>query len=748
MRNLWLNFSLAFLLICNLANAQLPAISYGEHQFFLLDSEKVIRPLNAGGKVPNEIYSQTSTVAGNLTPSARDGKATLAGFNFPSGLAVDQSGNIFVADEKNNSIRKIAVNGIVTTILKKGLSMPTGIVVDRLGNIFIADCYHHSIKKLSNKGIVTTIAGSNQPGNVDSKIGALARFRYPVALAIDVAGNLYVADEGNHKIRKITPTGAVSTYAGTGTAGAEDADIGKQARFNQPNGIAIDSVGNVYVADQLNHKIRKISIKGKVTTFAGTGFAGSVNHKQARFSSFNNPRGITIDQAGNIYVGDVGNQQIREIFTNGEVVTLAGSGIAGSSNNDKGKLATFFFPNGIALDHAGNLLIADGLNNQIRKTKITGYQISPDMLTAGLYFDRATGIFSGTPTQFSEGNDYLVSAYNASGKSSAILNISVSSQPGNALNLDGFDDQVVIPNHSSLTPKTVTVELWVNTMEFSPFARFLVKRNSQRRYDDSYSIGVDSLGYYRAIMASGTGVKGSQAIVISKQKATAGQWCFLSAVFSKDFLSLYVNGELQETKSTGFPISVGINDLAFGFDKAMPYSIDEVRIFSTDRSANIADDMYHKLSSLPGELIAYYDFNLGTSGGQNNAFSRLYDASTNGNHGRLNNFSTNGPKSNWIESYAMVIPQILTAAAINKDGFTAQWLPPILSKADFYLLDVAEDPSFLTYLNGYRAKRVTGLSDMVVGLKSNTIYYYRVCAGKNSVAGLGAYSKAVKVVTK
>ncbi len=741
----WLN--LILLLVTINLKAQEPAISYRTFQFFELDSFQIIKPVNTGGRIPERNYSETTTFAGKGEPSFVDGKGNLAGFNFPSSIAIANDGTAYVTDEKNNSIRKITPDGVVTTLIKTGLSGPSGIAVDDKNNLYVVDCYHHKIKKISPAGIVTVIAGNGMPGNLDHQNGLKAMFRYPVGIAIDKKGNLFIADEGNNKIRKISPNGEVSTFAGDGVSGQTDDKNGKLARFNQPSGLAIDTLGNIYVADQLNHKIRKITANGSVSSFAGIGMAGATNNDLPLFTSFNNPRGIAIDRAGNIYIGDVGNQQIRKISYNGETSTLSGSGVAGSADHPKGKLANFFFPNGLAIGPKGQLFVADALNHKIRKVEIKGYQLMPDRLPDGLSFDNATGAFSGKPVSVNPGTNYVISAHNNRGSTSTQVNLAVSTQPGNALNFDGFDDHVVMLDKPSLTPKEVTVEMWVSLNKLAAYSRFILKRNDKRRFDDSYSMGLDSPGYFRAVVASGNGLRGSQVMVTSKEMPVTGQWYHLAMVFAKDSLSLFVNGQLQGKQKVGFPISIGNNELAFNFDKSLSFTADEVRIFSTDRSQQISADLYNLIKPDEPGLVAYYNFNEGIPNGLNLEHTKLYDLSSNGNDGILNNFSNSGNLSNWIESLAMVIPKMLVAKDLNEDRFLVSWLPSSIGKADFYLLDVAEDPMFFETLEGYKEKIITTTSEEILRLKSNTTYYVRVCAKKNNISSKGMYTPTLIVKT-
>jgi streptogramin lyase len=188
-------------------------------------------------------------------------------------------------------------------------------------------------------------------------------------VAVDGAGNVYVADTKNYRIRKITPTGVVSTLAGSGTPGFAD-DTGPKARFHTPYGVAIDGKGNVYVADTFNHRIRKITPAGVVSTLAGSGTPGFADDTGPK-ARFHTPAGVAVDGAGNVYVADYINNRIRKITPAGVVSTLAGSGTKGSADDDTGPKAQFKEPFGVAVDGAGNVYVADYGNNRIRKITIT-----------------------------------------------------------------------------------------------------------------------------------------------------------------------------------------------------------------------------------------------------------------------------------------------------------------------------------------------------------------------------------------
>ncbi len=737
--------------------AQAPVISYGAYKIFTKDSAIVpLAPVNNGGEVPHTIYSNTQSFAGNDNPGFMDGAGGKARFNRPSKIAVDRNGNLYVSDELNNRIRKISPDGVVSTLAGSGrpgaednrigskasFNGPSGIAVDKYGDVFVADVFNHRIRKISPSGAVSTYAGNGQAAFADHINGLKASFHFPVDLAVDEMGNVFVADEGNNRIRKIIPGGSVSSFAGNGFIGSFDGKNGESVTFHQPNGIAIDSKGNIYVADQLNHKIRKITAEGVVTTLAGSGAAGSADNLIGALASFNHPRGIAVDGAGNVYVGDVANQKIRRIALSGAVTTLSGSGAPGSQDDTNGSLAGFYFPNGLAVNNAGELFVADALNNKIRVVELKGYAISPELLPQGLVFDRTRGILKGTPTENIINSSYTVTAYNMYGSSSATLGIGVSSQPGNALSFDGFDDRIFVPDAASFRSPVVSVELWANIHQLSAdFGRMIVKRNDNVRYDDTYSIGVDSTFHFTAGICSGSGTANGQRFAVQKYPLEAGRWYFVSALFTKDSISLYVNGILQQSVYTGFPLVFGKNALSLGFDERMAFSMDEVRIFNTDRSSFFKEDMLNVISPNTRDLVAYYNFNLGKALGDNTGVTTLIDLTANGNNGLLTGFHPLvGANSNWTESYAMVIPILTEASNISDNGFSVNWDKPRFGEVQQYRVDVSTDPDFRTFVSGYHGRIVQATSQLIKGLDPHTIYYYRVSAENTAVKGLGGYS--------
>lgn len=315
---------------------------------------------------------EVSTFAGGNSGFA-DGNGTNAQFANPRGIAKDNSGNFYIADTNNRRIRKITPDGTVSTLAGSGQSgfadgtgenatfaFPSDLAVDNLGNIYVAD--FTKIRKITPNGIVSTLAGANTTGFADGS-GANAQFDSPQGITVDSEGMVYVADSFNHKIRKITPEGLVSTIAGD-DAGFTDGNA-SNAQFNTPFGLDIDDSGTIYVADLGNHSIRQISLDGSVTTVAGTGSAGFVNGNSDS-AKFNVPTKVALDGLGNIYVSEFGNNSIRKINTNGIVSTVAGTGTSGFQDGSAAN-AQFDQPFGLLVDDTFTIYVADTSNNKIRK---------------------------------------------------------------------------------------------------------------------------------------------------------------------------------------------------------------------------------------------------------------------------------------------------------------------------------------------------------------------------------------------
>jgi sugar lactone lactonase YvrE len=301
-----------------------------------------------------------TTYIGNGTPGLVNASGTGAELNQPVDVTVDLAGNVYISEQGNNDIRKVAPGGSVSTLAGKGtagykdgpgvdaqFNVPEGIVVDNAGNIYVADSQNNVIRQITPAGVVSTYAGNGTSGHVDGP-GATAEFSRPTGLAIDKARNIYVTDFGNNVIRKISATGLVTTFAGNGSAGLTDG-AGTVAEFHNPGGITIDGSNNLFVTETVNSDVREITPSGQVSTFA-TGLNGPVR--------------ITIDGSSNLYVTST-NHIIQKVSSGGTVSTYAGNGTPGYIDSTPLQ-SQFNTPIGVFSNPQGVLIVSDYGNNRIR----------------------------------------------------------------------------------------------------------------------------------------------------------------------------------------------------------------------------------------------------------------------------------------------------------------------------------------------------------------------------------------------
>ncbi len=366
------------------------------------------------------LFWATSADDGDLPAVESQTTDSATKLRFPQGVAVDAAGIVYVADTYRQVIRKIPATGEVTTLAGAvdqagsadglgdgaGFYDPAQIAVDTAGNVYVADSWNHSIRIVTPAGQVSTIAGdTGGPGGSNDGIGTAARFFYPEGVAVDRERNVFVADSGNHTIRKVTPGGVVSTLAGlAGSFGNADG-AGTAARFSWPRGIAVDATGNLYVADSQNHVIRQITAAGVVTTLAGSAGVAGDSDGPAAEARFRFPSGVALDDIGNVYVTDYGNQTIRRITAAGWVTTIGGRPGFFGGDDGVGSAARFFGPRGIAVDDAGDLYIADTENHAIRRASLTGAlaitaQPQSQTVTAGANVTFAVGVRCMSPPTF------------------------------------------------------------------------------------------------------------------------------------------------------------------------------------------------------------------------------------------------------------------------------------------------------------------------------------------------------------
>ena len=359
----------------------------------------------SSGKLPGSIQTVAGTGSASFSGDGgpRDFRRYL---NVAVDVSADRAGNLFIADQNNNRIRKIAPNGTISTVAGTGvqgfsgdggpalnaqLYVPTGVFADGAGNLYIADVGNQRIRKVDLSGIITTDGGHWRERLFGRQRPALRQFLQPVRVVVDPSGNVLVADQSNHRIRKIAPNGIITTFAGIGVgtpaSGAFSGDGGPavNASLNNPTALTVDGAGVVYFSDQFNQRIRKITPDGIITTIAGNGTAGpGGDGGPALAASLNYPGGITVDAAGNLYFNDDLNYRTRRIATNGTISTVAGTGAEGFSGDGGAATAASLNGNfGVTLDLAGNLYIADSTNNRIREVYGAVPGFTPSIPAAG-----------------------------------------------------------------------------------------------------------------------------------------------------------------------------------------------------------------------------------------------------------------------------------------------------------------------------------------------------------------------------
>ena len=318
--------------------------------------------------------------------SGDGGLATSAELNYPAGVAVDSAGNLLIADSLNERVRKVALNGIITTVAGDGdyryggdggpatnaaLNSPRLIALDNASNLFVADSGNNRIRKVNPAGTIDTVAGNGTQGySGDGGPATSAALNDPYGVAVDSAGNLFIADAGNNRIRMVNPAGAITTVAGNGVAGySGDGGPAISGKLDQPHGIAVDGAGNLFIADWWNSRIRKVSPAGTITMIAGGGGGGYFGDGgPATSAGLYFPAAVAVDSAGDLFIADSANNAIRMVSAAGAITTVAGNGTYGYSGDGGPAIgAELGQPQGVAVDSAGDLLISDTLNDRIRE---------------------------------------------------------------------------------------------------------------------------------------------------------------------------------------------------------------------------------------------------------------------------------------------------------------------------------------------------------------------------------------------
>jgi len=328
-------------------------------------------------------------IAGTGVPgqSGDGGPALSAQLNTPNGVAVDSLGNLYIADSNNERIVKVNTSGVITTVAGDGnccfggdggpapiaqLDGPTGVAVDSAGNLYIADTYNQRIREVSAAGIITTLAGNGTGGySGDGAAATAAELYYPYGVAVDTAGNLYIADSSNYRVRMVSTSGTITTVAGNGTCCySGDGSAATKAQLDGPAAVAVDAAGDLYIADRYNERIRKVAASGNITTVAGYGGYGySGDGGPATSAEFRYPEGVAVDASGDLYIADSGNARIRVVSAAGVITTLVGGAV---NDGGLGVFGLLNQPSGVTRDNAGNTYVADTNNDRVRKVAANG----------------------------------------------------------------------------------------------------------------------------------------------------------------------------------------------------------------------------------------------------------------------------------------------------------------------------------------------------------------------------------------
>ena len=460
------------------------------------------------------------TFAGSGTAGSIDSTGTNATFGNIEGISLDSKGNIFVAGLGNNLIRKITPEGVVTTFAGSGavgssdgtgiaatFNGPSYMAIDSLDNIYLTDIANHLIRKITPDAVVTTFAGSGTKATTDGT-GTAASFNSPWGIAIDSNGNLFVSELAGHVIRKITPSAVVTTFAGSGTAGSVDSK-GILASFKDPMDIDIDSNNNIFVGDRGNHKIRKITSEGVVTTFAGSGTVGSVD-STGILASFNHPDALTIDSKNNIYVADFSNDNIRKITPEGLVTTFI--------NSDAG------FDGLVGIDIASD-------DRSIYFAEFSKYKITKVFINTPVVIDAINDI------SINEDESTTISLITSDADGDSIT-FFLSEDSRTELRFDGEDDYVAIPDNANLNYGTddFTYSAWFNTESVQGTQQIVHKRSG-----NNYEVQLSG-----SWMVAYIGEPGNENSLFSGQ-ISIDKWYHVLIGRTNGVATMYVNGVVVDT---------------------------------------------------------------------------------------------------------------------------------------------------------------------------------------------------------
>jgi trimeric autotransporter adhesin len=307
--------------------------------------------------------------------SGDGGPAVSARLSRPGGVAVDGAGNVYIADTGNNCIRRISTSGIISTVTS-GMANPQGVAIDSAGNLLIADTNNHRVYRSADLPVIVTVAGTGDKGfSGDGGPATSAHLNRVSGVAADAAGNIYIADSFNRRVRRISPSGIISTVAGDGTDNhSGDGGPATSAQIGYPYGVAVDGAGSLYISDYSNHRVRRVSLSGTITTVAGSGVGGySGDSGPATSAQLTAPFGVAVDRAGNLYIADSDAACIRSVSPSGVISTVAGTGVEGFSGDEGPAISALLdSPSYVALDNAGNLYVTDSGNNRVRRISPSG----------------------------------------------------------------------------------------------------------------------------------------------------------------------------------------------------------------------------------------------------------------------------------------------------------------------------------------------------------------------------------------
>lgn len=388
-----------------------------------------------------------STIAGTGTNGYNGDAiaATAAELSGPYGAFVDKTGNLYISDYGNNRIRMVNTGGIITTIAGNGtggysgdggaataaeLRLVRGVVLDTIGNVYISDYFNNAVRMVNTNGIISTFAGTGVGGyNGDNIAATAAKLYYPQGLAVDKYNNIYISDGANERIRMVNTSGIITTIAGNGVNSySGDGGPATAAELSDPNGVAVDKSGNVYLDDEANNRIRMVNTSGIINTIAGNGVLGfSGDGGPATSAELYQPIGVAVDNSGNVYIGD-NNQRLRYVDASGNISTIAGTGVAGfSGDGGPATAAEISSPWGVTLDAGGNIYLCDWNNNRMRKLtpspSLTQEQTAQVEYTS-VYPNPNNGSFQLKITNYELGINSHVEIYNMLGEKALTLPIS------------------------------------------------------------------------------------------------------------------------------------------------------------------------------------------------------------------------------------------------------------------------------------------------------------------------------------